>query len=337
MDLYFHATSNADGSDATNWWTTVDLSGSNGNTPSMSDACYIVSGVTCSTDNFSRQFLYVDGTLESNNGDVTSVNGSGYLTNNLGVVTTNYGTIAYNYGTVSTNSGNITNQVDAFYFAETTDTSPSNTDNWFVNAGLTINASILPLVTKPAYIQTGICSTDNFSRSALYVNATLTTNNGVVTEVGIGSSITDNNGTITANLGTVSTNFATVTENGGTIELNPGIVTTNTATIVTNSSGGVVTTNSSGGTVTDNNGTITTNNSGATVTRNSGVITTNSSGGIVTNNIFGGVITTNSGTLKIGTVVGGTGSIVAFAATNLSNHTAGANVTLPSGGSLSWW
>lgn len=97
---------------------------------------------------------------------------------------------------------------------------------------------------------------------------------------------------------------------------------------------GTVTTNN--GTIGPNFGTVTTNNSGGVVTENYGTVTTNNSGGIVVN-IYPGKITTNDGTCRIGTVTGGTGNLAAFAATDLSSHTAGTNVTLPSGASLTWW
>lgn len=92
----------------------------------------------------------------------------------------------------------------------------------------------------------------------------------------------------------------------------------------------------SGANLTDNaSGTVTTNNNG-NITTNSGAVTTNTSGGVVSNNLYGGVITNQNGTLRIGTVTGGTGSIAAAAATNLASQTAGTNVTFPSG-NTSWW
>ena len=335
MDLYFLGSSSSDGSDPNNWWNTPDFSGGNNYTPSISDDCYIVGGVTCSSDNFSRNFLYVQGTLDMNNGTVTSVTSGGLLVNNLGAVQYNEGTVSFNYGTVSGGSGSVTNQVDTFYFVETVSTDPSILSNWFVDAGLSVTASILPVASKPAEIHTGNCANDSFAYSQLTVAdtavltlsdngiyrvyGTVTVSNGTIDLVAFGAVVDENTGTVTTNSGTVAINNGTITNNSGACSSNTSVITYNTGTIAANY------------------GTVANNDAGGVVTTNYATITTNSVGGTVTNNLYGAVITTNSGTVRIGTISGGAGTIAASATTNLANHTAGTNVTLPSGGSLSWW
>lgn len=245
---YFQDTnSDQDPSNSSNWWDTEDQSGSAGYTPTASDDCYIIAGVTCASDNFSHQTLTNLGTLtvcdnsvDSNSGTIITNNGTVIINGSYAIVTLNNGTVETNYGTV------------------------------------TANANII----------------------------TYSYGDGVVTS---------NTGTITNNDGTVTTNSS-----GGYIGSSTGEVTTNAggAIIINNDLSGIITTND--GTVNNNYATITTNN------------------GIVTNNIYTGIIVNQNGTLGIGRVSGGTGTIVANGATDLSNQTAGANVTFPSG-SITWW
>ncbi|MBE5837859.1 right-handed parallel beta-helix repeat-containing protein [Butyrivibrio sp.] len=114
-----------------------------------------------------------------------------------------------------------------------------------------------------------------------------------------GETLTDNNGTIENNLGTVTNNNA-----GGKIDINRGTVTNNNegGEIRNNSvDGGIVIDNKgiieqNGGTVSENNGDITRNETGAHVTINNGTVEENSAGHIDTNN---GTVTLNDGTVTL--------------------------------------
>lgn len=248
-----------------------------------------------------------------------------------------------------------------FYFNGNFDSDPTNGANWWDlpggggGGGTCYNAT--PTGTDDCFIDAGVtCSTSAFSYQSLTVDGNLITSAATYT-------VTTNNGTISTNNGTVGTNNGTVIDNTGTITTRAsGGVTTNEyetvdvptgynvtnlyANISTNAgtigyvtsgylvdvNSTLVTTVASGATVNTNNGTITSNL--GSVETNVGTVTTNETIGYVTANL--GVVTSNLGTVRIGTITNGTGNLAASGTTNLSSHTSGANVTLPSG-NTTWW
>ncbi|WP_022766338.1 hypothetical protein [Butyrivibrio sp. XPD2006] len=130
-----------------------------------------------------------------------------------------------------------------------------------------------------------------------------------------GETLTDNNGTVEINRGTVTNN-----NDGGTIGYNYGEVTNNNdgGIIGNNSNAGTVIDNKgtieiTDGTVSENNGDITRNSSGAHVTINNGTVGENSAGFIDTNN---GTVTLNDGTLTLNEETGVVGRNVAQVKTN---------------------
>ena len=260
MPLYFSDTAaNQDPTDPLNWWTGAGATGSNGNTPSVSDDCTIDPGHICSSSSFDYNSLVVQGTLTSNPGGKTVLEcaSGGTITTNAGTVTTNNGTIDDNQSVVVTNNNIIT-----------TRTAGGSTTNEYQAADIPANYTVTNL------------------------NVGISVNDGIIGTLAAGYNIGNNNGPITTVSATasVSGNYSTITSNSGTI--------------VTNFS--------------------------------TGTITTNQASGIVQNNQYGAVITSNLGTVRIGTITGGTGALAANAATNLASHTAGTNVTLPSG-NTTWW
>ena len=260
MNLYFSDTNtNQDPFDTGNWWTGAGATGTNSNTPSVSDDCTIDPGHTCSSSGFDYSSLVVQCTLTSNGGGkiVLECASGGTITTNSGTVTTNNGTIGDNQSVVVTNSNIIT-----------TRTAGGSTTNEYQSVDIPANYTVTNL------------------------NTGISVNDGIIGTLAAGYNVGNNNGSIT----TVSAT-ASVSVNYGTITSNSGTVTTNIST---------------------------------------GIITTNQASGIVQNHLYGTVITSNLGTVRICTINGGTGSIAAFAATNLASHTAGTNVTLPSG-NTTWW
>ena len=327
------------------------------------DAIYVVGGAVLSSHD-TGTVTANDGTITACYADVTSNNyivgthytgtvadnsGTGTISDNRATVTVNNGTISVNYGTVGTNNGTVSTDwtiSTTRYFVDQGDHDGTSGANWSKDPSF-ILPGFLPSGVEDAIIASGVCDTTvGWSAATLTVatGAVLSTNTVTVAS-NSGTITTNSGGTVVDNSGTISTNSGTISTNSGTITTNNGTITTNSGTVTTNASGGVVslhsgamTTNS--GTVTVNNNTITTNASGGVVTTNNSTITTNASGGIVTNNVYGsGVVTTNDGVIRLGTITGGAGQLAASAATNLENHTAGTNVTLPSGGggSLVWW
>lgn len=190
------------------------------------------------------------------------------------------------------------------YFSSTAgvSTAGDTADNWFEDLGFTLPHGYLPTTGDNANFWEGTCTDYSFTCDAVDVRSGAT-----LTNLYSGQTLASNQGIVTSNAGSISTNAS-----GGVVTTNYGSLTTNSGTVTTNASGGIVTTNAVDGT-----------------------ITTNASGGTVTYNI--GTVTTNNGNVRIGRIVGGSGTLSAVAATDLSGHTAGANVTLPSGGGLVWW
>ena len=232
---------------------------------------------------------------------------------------------------------------------------PGMYDDCFIDSGKTCSSSIFNWGTLT--VSAGGILTVNDNTPAVLLNAgTIFTNsNTVTTNTG---TIIINNGTIGDNQFVVVTNnniITTRTANGSTTneyqaaDIPSGYTATILYAAIYNNYGqigtlmggydvstnyGGITTIASGGSVGYNVGTI--SNNYGTVSSNGGTITINQAIGYVTNNLFGALITSNLGTVRIGTITGGTGSIAANAATNLSSHTAGTNVTLPSG-NTTWW
>lgn len=142
------------------------------------------------------------------------------------------------------------------------------------------------------------------------------------------NSVINSGGTVTANNGVISTNNGTIITNNATVSLNQNSVATNNGTLSTNN--GTVTLNSA--VVATNNGTISTNL--GTISTNNGTVTTNNN----TVSLNYGTVDQNNGTVGlIGNIGGGTGTISASFAFNLSTMSAGANVTFPSGGAITVW
>ena len=255
------------------------------------------------------------------------------------------------------------------YFSNTSDQDPTNANNWWDGTGGTGANGYTPTGSDDCFIDASqTCNDSNFTYGSLTVNGTLTTNTSGKVVVTNNANIGDNYGTVTTNNGTIGSNQsgATVVINsavissrisGGTttteyeaVDIPSGYTVVNLYAGITNNYGIIGTL--VGVTVENNHGTITTVNSTSTVSYNfssivtnngqvsrnysGGTITTNSATGTVYDNMWGAIITTNNGTLRIGTVTGGTGNIRANATTNLANHTAGTNVTLPSG-NTTWW
>lgn len=243
------------------------------------------------------------------------------------------------------------------YFSNTVDQDPTNSSNWWDGTGGSGTNGYTPTTSDDCYIDAGqTCSTSNFDFLTLTVNGTLTDNVS-------GKTANANYGTITTNSSgaTVSSNYGVVgTNNGNITNRNSGGSTTNEYEAVTVPSGytvtnlyasidtnnGTISNVTSSVSVSNNNSLITTNNgtvgaNGSQITTNNGVvnsnvwnIVTNSSSGTVGANT--GTITTNNGTVYIGTITGGSGNLGASATTNLSSHTAGINVTLPTT-PINWW
>jgi hypothetical protein len=297
MTFYFSNTADQDPTNVNNWWDDIGGTGTNGNTPSGGDDCIIESSQTCSTSNFSYNSLTVDGTLTLNETGKTVL-----TVGASGVVTDNYQLITTNNGTVVTNSstGTVTDN-----YGTVTSNVPGATVSYNYGIVSTNNGSIS---NRPS----GGSTTIEYEAVSIQGGYT-------VFHLYASDSNIINNGTITNLHGTIGPNYGIVTDviSTGTIVLNASIVTSNHGTINFNSSGTVV----------DNY---------ASIYENSGTVTTNHSLGTVHDNNFGGIITNQNGTVRIGTITGGTGNLAAAAATNLASHTAGANVTLPSG-NTTWW
>ena len=166
------------------------------------------------------------------------------------------------------------------YFQDTdNDQDPTNFNNWWDTADVSGTNGYTPSGVDDCIINSGVtCTSDDFSRGTLVVNGTLTTNNNTVTT---------NYGTVNSNNGTVTTNYGTVNSNNGTVNANYN-----------------------------------------TININYGTVSTNVSGGTVFNHLYGATIINQNGTLKIGTVTGGTGNMTSNGSTDLSSQTAGINVVL---------
>jgi hypothetical protein len=297
MTLYFSNTTDQDPNNANNWWDGVGGTGTNGTPPSGSDDCIIEAGQICSTSNFVYLSLTVDGTLTLNDANKTVASVSG-----IGVVTDNYGTISSNVGTIVTGNYGIIS---------------SNAGTVVTNAvGGTVGDNYGVVTYNNGGIsnrQAGGSTTYEYEISSIpsgyTVFSLLASDSGII-----------NYGTITNLNSAIGTNAGTIVDIGsiGQLDSNAGGVTANHGSISLNGSSGTVTTNY------------------GQVYENSGTVTTNHSSGTVTNNNYSGTIANQNGTLRIGNVTGGSGSLVAASTTNLSSQTAGANVTLPTG-NTTWW
>jgi len=255
------------------------------------------------------------------------------------------------------------------FFSDTdSDQNPANVNNWWDGTGRTGSNGYTPTVYDVCEIDPSqTCSTSNFDFFSLKVYGTLTNNvsGKVILEVVAG-------GTVTTNLGTITTNSGTVADNQWLVGVNYGAITTRTSggtttsefqaadipsgytvtylstSIDTNSgtigeiqSSRIVTTNYGG--ITTNNGyvdanysTIAHNYNAVNVNHPGATITTNESTGNVADHRATATIGNNLGNVRLGTITTGSGTLSAANVTNLSSHTAGANVTLPSG-NTTWW
>jgi len=185
----------------------------------------------------------------------------------------------------------------------------SDSANWFQDQFGTIPNGAIPTGSDDCEINAGntVDEVPAFGYMTVTNKGTVTANNGLINDNAISGTIITNNATVSLNQNSVATNDGTITTNNGTVTLNLGTVTTNNSTVTNNS-----------GTVFTNNAAVSTNND--TVSFNYGTVDQ------------------NNGTVGlIGNIGGGTGTISASFVFNLSTMSAGANVTLPSGGAITVW